>query len=222
MVITDSHNCTGSASVSVAFTGSIPAAPGAISGPAGACVNQTGIVYSIAAVSGATSYTWTLPANASGSSTTTSISVNFGSSYNGGNISVKANNYCGSSANTSKSVPKLTTAPATPGTISGPETRCPSSTSTYSISAVTNALSYTWSVTGTGLSITSGQGTTSAVISAAAGFISGTVKVKAADCIGNRTVIKLKRYTRHPSRAILQCWRKLIIQLMGYAVGGNV
>jgi hypothetical protein len=70
-----------------------PAQPGSISGnsPVNAGSSQT---YSVPAVSGATSYTWTLPAGWSGSSTTNTITAIAGSS--GGTISVKANNSCGS------------------------------------------------------------------------------------------------------------------------------
>ena len=71
----------------------VPAQPGAITG--NTTVNSgSSQTYSIGAVSGATSYTWTLPSGWSGSSTSTSISATAGSS--GGTISVKANNACGS------------------------------------------------------------------------------------------------------------------------------
>ncbi|MFN3404907.1 MAG: T9SS type A sorting domain-containing protein [Cytophagaceae bacterium] len=52
--------------------------------------------YSVSPVSNASSYTWLLPSGWSGTSTTNTISVTAGSA--GGNISVKANNGCGSSA----------------------------------------------------------------------------------------------------------------------------
>ena len=38
--------------------------PGTITGSASVCINQAGVTYSVAAVSGATSYNWTLPAGA--------------------------------------------------------------------------------------------------------------------------------------------------------------
>jgi hypothetical protein len=52
--------------------------------------------YSVAAVPGASSYTWTLPGGWTGTSTTNSITTT--ASATGGNISVSANNTCGSSA----------------------------------------------------------------------------------------------------------------------------
>ncbi len=78
-----------------------PAQPGAISGNTPVCQSTTN-TYSIAAVSGATSYTWTLPAGWSGSSTATSITATSGAA--GGTISVKANNSCGAGTAQTKSV----------------------------------------------------------------------------------------------------------------------
>ncbi len=68
--------------------------PVSITGNATVCSGSSN-TYSIPAVTGATSYTWTLPSGWTGSSTTTSIVATAGAS--GGIISVKANNACGSS-----------------------------------------------------------------------------------------------------------------------------
>src|SRR6185436_1407511 len=78
---------------------STPAIPGTISGPNTVCANQAGVVYSIAPVTGAASYTWIVPTGCviqSGQGTV-SITVNFG--IGGGTIKVKAANGCGTSAN---------------------------------------------------------------------------------------------------------------------------
>jgi len=72
----------------------VPAQPGPISGNT-TVASGSSQTYSIASVTGATSYTWTLPSGWSGSSTTTSINTTAGST--GGTISVRANNSCGSS-----------------------------------------------------------------------------------------------------------------------------
>lgn len=71
-----------------------PAQPGTITGNTAACAG-TSVNYSIAAVTGATGYTWTLPNGWTGTSTSTGITVVAGSSS--GNISVTANGACGSS-----------------------------------------------------------------------------------------------------------------------------
>ena len=78
----------------------VPAAPGTISGPAGVQQDQSGVVYSIAATSGATGYTWSFPAGATitAGNGTPSVTVSFGSSAVSGSISVSAYNSCGTGA----------------------------------------------------------------------------------------------------------------------------
>lgn len=78
-----------------------PAAPSAITGPVHFCYSSTGQSFSIGAVSGATSYVWTTPLGATGSSTSTSINLLFNPSFQTGTLSVKAQNTCGQSAPTS-------------------------------------------------------------------------------------------------------------------------
>lgn len=71
-----------------------PGQPGPITGLDPACPGGTA-VYSISPVPDATSYIWTIPGGWSGASTTTSITVNVGTSP--GAISVAAVNNCGTS-----------------------------------------------------------------------------------------------------------------------------
>lgn len=73
----------------------IPIQPSTISGATTVC-NGTTNTYSIAPVSGATSYTWTLPGGWTGTSTTNSINTT--ASATSGNIAVTANNACGNSS----------------------------------------------------------------------------------------------------------------------------
>jgi hypothetical protein len=75
----------------------VSTAPGSACPIIGNMIVQQGSaqIYSVAAVVGATSYTWTLPSGWTGSSTTTSITVSVGAGS--GNICVTANNSCGSS-----------------------------------------------------------------------------------------------------------------------------
>jgi hypothetical protein len=76
----------------------IPAVPGSISGPIGVCRKQQNVLYTISPVYGATSYTWDGPSGSKISSGqgTTSAHITFANSA--GNVSVRANNACGSSA----------------------------------------------------------------------------------------------------------------------------
>jgi len=68
-----------------------PSTPGNISGAAFVCTPTTE-TYTVPPVAGATSYIWTLPSGATGSSTTNSITVNFSNSTIPGNITVKGYN----------------------------------------------------------------------------------------------------------------------------------
>jgi hypothetical protein len=57
----------------------IAGTPGSITGNAVVCAGQNSITYSIPAIANVTSYIWTIPSGAIGTSTTNSISVNYGS-----------------------------------------------------------------------------------------------------------------------------------------------
>jgi hypothetical protein len=157
---------------------SIPDQPGAITGSTAICQGSTQ-TYSISAVPGATSYTWTLPSGWSGSSTSTSITAIPGSG--GGTISVTANNTCGSSAPVTKNV-LVTALPAQPGTITGAATVCQESSQTYSISPVTGATSYIWSLP----SGWSGSSTTTS-INVTTGSSGGTISITANNSCGSGT-----------------------------------
>jgi len=91
----------------------LPAQPGAITGPTAPCTGTSGLTYEIAAVTGATSYTWSVPAGwviNSGQGTRT-VSVTAGTS--GGTISVYSSNTCGNSTprNLTVTVGTISTAP---------------------------------------------------------------------------------------------------------------
>jgi hypothetical protein len=183
VTITDANGCTESASGTVTSSGGSSLAAGSISGSASVCRNVTA-TYSVAAVTGATSYNWVLPAGATGSSTTNSITVTFGSNYNGGFLCVSPVNSCGSGTPSCLNITVVTVRPSQPGTIAFSGPTCGPTTITCSVAAVSTATSYNWSVSGTGLSILSGQGTTSIQLSIASGFTNGQVGVSATNCVG--------------------------------------
>ena len=81
-------------------TACTPSTPGAITGNDTVCSGTAGEPYSIAAVSGAASYNWTVPSGATVASGqgTTSITIDFSSAS--GNVSVTASNSCGTSVAT--------------------------------------------------------------------------------------------------------------------------
>jgi len=157
---------------------SIPSQPGSISGETNVTPGQS-YTYSIGAVSGATSYSWTIPSGWSGSSTTTSITVV--ANAHGGDVSVTANNNCGSSSPRTLAV-STCEPPAQPGSITGSTSVCQGSSQTYSIEAVSGATSYTWTLP----SGWSGSSTTTS-ITATAGASGGTISVTANSSCGTST-----------------------------------
>ena len=85
---------------------SAPPSPSVISGPTLACPADTGLLFSIAPVTGATSYLWTIGSNdtlISGSGTD-SVYINLSALTGQRSIAVSAVNYCGTSAPASLSL----------------------------------------------------------------------------------------------------------------------
>ncbi|MFZ4398621.1 MAG: T9SS type A sorting domain-containing protein [Bacteroidales bacterium] len=74
-----------------------PLNPGLISGNSIVWQGQNAVLFSVSGISNAVSYIWTLPNGANGNSLTNNITINFDTTANSGNISVKASNTCGNS-----------------------------------------------------------------------------------------------------------------------------
>ena len=176
VAVTNSNGTTSSPTNFTVITA--PAQPSAITGGPSICANTTN-TFSVPAVAGATSYTWTLPGTWTGTSTTNSISA--GADVNGGTVSVIANNACFSSSAQSSAI-TINTVPSAPAAISGNTTVCQSSSQSFSIGAVANATSYTWTLPG-GWSGTS----TSTSINSTIGSASGTISVTANNTCGSST-----------------------------------
>jgi hypothetical protein len=182
------NNCSGSGSaktLSITKTAA-PATPGTIGGLTTVCPSTSG-AYGITAVANSTSYTWTAPTNATitAGQGTISVTVAYAIGFTSGTLSVTAKGCGGTSSAKTLTITK-TTAPSTPGAINGLATVCSGTSGTsgtYSIAAVANATSYTWTAP-TNASITAGQGTTSVTVAYASGFTSGTLSVTATGCGG--------------------------------------
>lgn len=176
--VTANNSCgSGPAKTLAVNVSPVPLQPGVIAGSNSVCHGSSQI-YSISTVSGATSYTWSLPSGWTGSSTTNTINTIAGT--NSGNISVTANNSCGSSPAQTLAIIVGNSTLQAPGTISGSNSICQSSSQTYSISAVSGATSYTWLLPSgwTGSSNTNSITTT-------AGASSGNISVTANNGCGN-------------------------------------
>jgi large repetitive protein len=153
----------------------VPAQPGLITGNTSFCQGNS-LSYSITAVNGASSYSWSLPEGWTGNSSTTSISAIAGSAS--GNISVSANNTCGNSTAQTLAV-NAGNAPAQPEAITGNTSYCPGESLQYSIPPVSGAISYSWT-TPTGWTGTSTTNSISTISSTA-----GTISVAANGTCGS-------------------------------------
>lgn len=180
---------TTSGSLNVSSVSAVPAIPGNITGSAN---NNCGIstkTYSVAAVIGASSYVWRtdiIGATLNGvvgpvTTTTPSVSLTFPANFANAKIYVKAQNGCGASAEKSKSI---SSKPAVPGAITGPVNPCINSVNlSYSIAAVAQATSYSWTVPA-GLSLVSGQGTTNLLVNSGSVAAICSLKVGSTNACG--------------------------------------
>ena len=129
----------GNGSIVITCIPGTPPSPSSITGSTAFCAGTT-TTFSISTVIGATSYTWSVPAGSTINSGqgTTSINVTLGSTS--GNISVTANNSCGSSAPTNLAI-TINTAPNVGFTSSPGTTVCSGTSVTLS---GTGATTYSW------------------------------------------------------------------------------
>ncbi len=158
-----------------------PPQASAITGPATACQNTSGLTYSVTNIPGVT-YNWTLPSDwiITAGQGTYSITVNTGTSS--GTVGVTPSDVCGSGTPKTFAVTTIGTPPSQPSTISGPDSPCQNSGGqTYSVTNVVG-VTYFWAVP-FGWSITAGQGTSS--ITVTSGTASGTVGVIPSNSCGN-------------------------------------
>jgi subtilisin-like proprotein convertase family protein len=185
MSVVATNGCGSSAS-RIATIRSAPAQPGAVTGSVYALCNTTNKTYSIAAVTNATAYNWSLPANATITSGqgTNSIQVDFASNYAGGLICVTASNVCGTSAARCFS---SVAAPSKPASITGPATACAGQQNlVYTAAAVAGASSYNWTVPA-GATITAGQGSSSIMVNM--GATAGSIGVRSSNGCANSSYV---------------------------------
>ena len=181
LIITNAASCPTTLTYNVNVEAT-PAQPGAITGDINPCETSTQ-TYSISAVANADSYTWTVPSGwtINSGQGTTSINVTVGSAS--GQVCVSATNTnCGTSPQRCISVTPQNV-PVQPGPITGDAIVCNGETPlVYSISSVSGATGYTWTVP-SGWTINSGQGTTS--ITVTAGATAGDICVTADNVCGS-------------------------------------
>ena len=163
---------------------STPVTPPSISGAAKACPTDI-MTYSIATVSRASSYSWTVPAGAAvvTGQGTNIVSVQFSAGFTGGPITVAAVNGCGSSPVRSRNISlNILSASAS---ISGQNSGVCSATGvSYTATPVVGAVSYSWSVPA-GASIVSGQGDGMIMVDFSSSYGGGAIAVVAQNGCGN-------------------------------------
>ncbi len=173
-----------SATSSIVLSKTIPNIPAAIIGQTNVCpvmgLDST-LTYSVAAVTNADSYLWEVPVGGvivSGQGTT-SVQVKFTPAFTSGSMKVTAMAACGNRAARTLSLTKLL--PSSPVAILGPTSACAyigtNVQATYSIAPVANATSYLWTVPNN-VTLVSGQGTTSIVVTFSGSYTTSTFKVR--------------------------------------------
>jgi len=197
VTVTTAAGCTDTESIIITQNIIQPAVPGAITGPLDVCPHvNTGIpiTYTSSPSVGAVSYVWAVPPGAtiqSGQGTTSiDVLIDNGFAQTNQQFKIRAVGANGCLSDPSSLI-VLKNIPAIPAAISGPTNACPfvgqPGTVTYSIAPVANATSYTWTVQGTGISLVSGQGTTSVEVSFGVNFNTGNIRVTANSNCGNRS-----------------------------------
>lgn len=163
--------------LSVSLKPGKPATPAAITGSLAVCPGISQI-YNVPAVTGATSYVWSLPTGWTGSSTSRSITVTTGTA--GGNISVIAKNNCAESNAQILAVMVNPGTPAVPDFVSPLTDVCPSETNTFTVNSVDGASGYIWTLP----SGWSGTSTTNTISITSASSGTGSISVQATNGCG--------------------------------------
>ena len=179
--------------------------PQVMSGTTGVCRPVNGVVFSVPSQVGVT-YLWTVPTNvviASGQGTS-SISANWPSNGQTGNVCVTISSGCGSFT-VCKNVKLRTTLPGTIGAIKGESSACRNETFTYSITAIGSADYYLWTppigATINGSSAAFQTTSASVVVVFGAAYNGDTLRVKGGNCIGfgAETKLRINRRTTAPA-----------------------
>jgi hypothetical protein len=166
----------------------LPVAAGTITGDAIVCQEQNTLTYTVPTIANATSYVWTLPSGATGTSTTNSIDVDFGTTAISGDITVKGTNNCGDGATSTLAI-TVNPLPLAAGTITGDATVCQGQNSvTYNVPTIANATSYVWTLP----SGATGTSTSNAItVHFGTSATTGEITVKGTNSCGDGTVSTL-------------------------------
>jgi hypothetical protein len=182
------NGCMGAASNYIVTVNTGIGSTGTITGVSSACTGAAAVSYSIAAVTGAANYNWTVPAGATitAGANTTNITVTFGSTS--GDITVTPSNTCGNGTSSILTVTMTGTINSLGGIIGSGAVCASSAGQIYSVAGVAGATGYTWSVPA-GANITSGVNSTSITLDF--DTASGLISVIPVNACGNGTASTL-------------------------------
>lgn len=200
VTVTNSDNCSATASVSVA-TAQPLTTPSAITANDTVCSSISNILISVPNDTNASQYNWTLPSGWSitGNNNINAIQAISGSS--GGVISVTAENVCGPTSAVTKTITVVPSNLGTPGSITGNTDLCAGTSASYYIAPVAGASSYTWS-TPNGWTVVSLNPDTA--ITYTTGDSSSTISVSAVNGCGQSIPATIQVTTRHiPSLGVI-------------------
>jgi len=180
--VTNNNGCNTTDSIVISVD-SLPKTNGVISGPSPVCQGQNNVTYSINPFPFAGTYSWTIPAGATGTSTTNTITLNYSTSALSDTIRVKGHNGCGFGPELKKPI-LVNPLPGPATQISGPADICSGQAgSVYTAPPITNATSYIWSFPA-GITIVSGIGTNTVTVNASLAAVSGNITVTGNNACG--------------------------------------
>ena len=170
----------------------IVGAVGTITGSIMVCHGQTLVKYKVPTIANATSYIWTLPIGAMGSSNVDSIFVNYTNIAVSGKIIVKGNNACGV-GDTSFLAITVNPLPAAAGAIVSvlnDSVSINENNALYTVPTISNATTYIWAYSGIGVTfIPSATTLTDSVkINFANNATSGNLTVKGHNACGDGVI----------------------------------
>ncbi|MEI7662241.1 MAG: FISUMP domain-containing protein, partial [Bacteroidota bacterium] len=181
--VTNNNGCV-ARDTAMVMVDSLPMANHAITGPVQVCQGENGVTYSTDTLHFAKSYSWTLPPDAAGASATNQIALDFAISATSGNLKVHGINQCGNGPEVVFPV-TVNPLPLAAGAISVPASICQGQNGVpISVSPVTNATSYSWSLPA-GFTVVSGSGTSNILVNVALSAVSGPVTVTGHNSCGD-------------------------------------
>jgi len=162
----------------------LPMANHAIEGPDSVCQGQDSVYYHIDSLHFASSYIWTTPPGATGTSDTSGIVLDFATTASSGLLKVRGHNYCGDGPDTSMII-TVKPIPGESDEITGPNTVCQNDTGvSYFTHTIPGATFYDW-VLPPGAVISGGAGTNNIMVDYSSTASSGDIIVSGQNECGN-------------------------------------